>query len=944
VLLGLPAAALGATFPVAARWYVTGSAHPVRAAGHLYVANTAGAATGALGAGFFLIPTLGVAGTVSAGIAATLVAILLVTIVAWQTRRGLPALATSGHGPAAETPPGGSRKVARRTGRSVAGETSVERPLLAAVLLGLTGFSTFSLEVAWTRTFSLLFGPTTYAFASTVTGFIAGLALGAGLGSALAARIRRHGLALSVLLAGAAIAGGWACASAGTTLPRQLMREFAGSTEAWLPSHLLLMAWQVLPTAIGIGAAFPLALEVAGPGRLLTSRLGTMYAVNTLGAVAGSLSTGFLLIPVLGLQRTLQLGLALPVVGALVVVFLEPWQWSLRARALVPALAALALLATMPPWNRELLASGAYKYAPEVPKGLDLEAALTAGTLIYDRDGSAASVTVKRLTGDLSLAIDGKIDASTTGDMLTQKLLAHLPLLLHENPRQVNVIGLGSGATAASALTHPIDSIDIVEISPEVVEASRLFAQDGRSPLDDPRARLVVGDGRTHLTLTSQAYDVIISEPSNPWMAGVAALFTHEFFASARSRLRPGGILCQWAHTYDISVEDLRSIVATFAAEFPGGTMWLVGEGDLLLIGSTDAVEPRLPHVSAHWSRPGVAEDLRGASVMEPFGLLSLYAGGPEALARFAAGASLQHDDRMALEFSGPRSLRRRGLADIVAMLRALQREESRPAVVARAWAEADARQLAHRGAMLRRAGSYAGAYDAFAASAGRDPAEEETLAGLVETASVLGRKEHATGFLQGLVSAQPTLVAPRVALSKLHAASGETDAAVRAATEAAALGPGDPTALEQLASIFADLGDSERLAPVADALARQFPTRPGTHYYAGARWFLAGRLPEALVEAERTLELDAGHARAQNLAGAINARMGRSDAARAAFEAALRLNARDPATYQNLGLLELSAGNRAAAGRLFAEALSLDPTSDAARQGLAQAGAPTAR
>ncbi len=231
--------------------------------------------------------------------------------------------------------------------------------------------------------------------------------------------------------------------------------------------------------------------------------------------------------------------MALLVVGALLVVLGESFEWTVRLRAIVPAAAAAVLLATASPWDRELLASGAYKYASAVPKGLDLETALKAGTLIYDRDGSAASVSVKRLTGDLSLAIDGKIDASTTGDMLTQKLLAHLPLLLHENPRQVNVIGLGSGATVASALTHPVETVEVVEISPEVVEASRLFAGEGRWPLDDPRARLVVGDGRTHLALTSQTYDVIISEPSNPWMAGVAALFATTKNSRVKSAATP---------------------------------------------------------------------------------------------------------------------------------------------------------------------------------------------------------------------------------------------------------------------------------------------------------------------------------------------------------------------------------------------------------------------
>src|SRR6185369_8280465 len=149
------------------------------------------------------------------------------------------------------------------------------------------------------------------------------------------------------------------------------------------------------------------------------------------------------------------------------------------------------------------------------------------------------------------------------------------------------IIGLGSGVTVGSALAPgTVRHADVVEISPEVVEASRFFDRESGAALSRPGVRLIVGDGRSHLLLTPRRYDVIVSEPSNPWRSGGAALFTREFFAAARSRLKPDGLLCQWAHTYDISPDDLRSIVATFASVFPQGTMWLVGEGDLLLIGA----------------------------------------------------------------------------------------------------------------------------------------------------------------------------------------------------------------------------------------------------------------------------------------------------------------------------------------------------------------------
>src|SRR6185369_8312103 len=142
-------------------------------------------------------------------------------------------------------------------------------------------------------------------------------------------------------------------------------------------------------------------------------------------------------------------------------------------------------------------------------------------------------------------------------------------IILHGRASEICIIGLGSGVTLASALRHPIERADVIELSPEVVEASREFSADNHDPLHDPRVHLIVGDGRSHLLLGQRQYDVIISEPSNPWIAGVAALFTREFFQMARARLAPHGMICQWAHTYNITDDDLRSIIATFRSVFP---------------------------------------------------------------------------------------------------------------------------------------------------------------------------------------------------------------------------------------------------------------------------------------------------------------------------------------------------------------------------------------
>ena len=389
-------------------------------------------------------------------------------------------------------------------------------------MLGLSGFAALVHEIAWTRILSLVIGPTTYAFAATLAAVISGVAVGSGFGTWVVGRTRRPAEWLVAVLAGAAVTATWTYSIAGGQIPLLVARQVAASStlfEQLLQQGALLTVALILPTAACLGAAFPLALAiVSDPSKPAAARFGLVYALNTVGAVSGALAAGFILIPWLGLQPTLRIVSGCLIAAALVVVGWGTLSRVARGAGLLALAAAGALLIMSPPWDRALLASGAYMYAPFVPKDLDLEIQLTAGTLLYYREGAAATVSVKRLTGTTTLAVDGKTDASNRGDMLTQKLIAHLPLLLHDNPREVAIIGLGSGATLGSALRHPIARADVIEISPEVVEASRYFLAENDDALKDPRTHLIVGDGRSHLLLSERTYDVIISEPSNPWL------------------------------------------------------------------------------------------------------------------------------------------------------------------------------------------------------------------------------------------------------------------------------------------------------------------------------------------------------------------------------------------------------------------------------------------
>jgi spermidine synthase len=941
LVLLIPAAALGATFPMAVRWYGETSANVDRAAGRLYAANTTGAAAGAIAAGFLLVPGLGIRGATLVGIALSVLSIALALVI---LRRSAADASTVSAAPVAR--PRGARDGRRRgPPRPRVESVTVDRAdqlWLAVLIVMITGAATFIYEVAWTRTFAMIVGPSTYAFSTTLATFITGIAAGSIAGTAIAARTRRPGQSIGLTLTAAALAALWASSAAGSSLPLHIAQELAttpASAGERIIGNSLRAAALIAPTAVALGLAFPLtfALAARGPRDAIARRIGTVYALNTAASVAGSLVAGFVLIPELGLQQTIHVATALLIAGALLAAARGAQRWAWRTAGWLPAAAALVFLVMAPSWDRELLASGGYKYARHVAGNMDLDVALKAGTLLYYQEGAASTVSVKRLTGALSMSLDGKVDASNGGDMLTQMMLAHLPLLIHEHPRRAAIIGLGSGVTLASALTHPVESVDVIEISPEVVEASQLFATDNRQALDDPRTRLILGDGRSHLTLSTRQYDVIISEPSNPWIAGVAALFTREFLSAVRDRLAPGGIVCQWAHTYDISEFDVKSIVQTFAAVFPHSTMWLVGAGDLLLVGATEPIEPRLAHIEQAWQqRPRAAADLKIASVLDPFGVLSQFVGGEE-IRRFAEGGALQVDDRMALEFSAPRWINAAGGEQIVKRLRTIAESGQPPPAVARARKQAGAAEWRNRAAMMLRADAYAAAYDDSAKAIALDPTDATALAGFVRAAVAARQRSDASRRLEELIAAHPATPAPRVALSRLRATAGEFDPAVRAAAGAAALTPTAPEALEQLASLYAEAGDAGRLAPVSAKLEQLFPQRPAAAYYAAALRFLTKDLHAAQRLAREAIARDPAYAPAHNLLGAISASLGDSATARRALSDSMRLDPADAATYVNLALLELETGNVAAARSLFVEALTLDAGSAAAQEGLAR-------
>jgi spermidine synthase len=669
LLFGLllpPAALMGATLPVLVAHFEHDLVGPALA--RLYALNTFGAVVGSFAGGFALMPGLGLQGT--AWVAAALN--LGVAMLAWTrapAAAGLPAPASAA--PPAHVPkPGAARRPA--VPAPPARLSGVSR-LSFAILFALSGLAALAFQIAWVRLFSLVFGSSVYSFSAVLGVYLFGLAAG----SAWIARRMAHGVSLvdfaRLQLGLAAVAA--LVLHAFARLPQWTYdlgeRSGARWTQLFAGEVGLLAALLIVPCAL-LGAAFPLAARLLqrGDGHGDGGHAaGFAYAVNTLGTIAGSLLAGFLAIPAWGVQGTHLAALLLSFAIGLATLGIARARGAMGGRDLLwGALAAVAvggLALSAPRWDPSLMSTGLYRpiQAANVARaasmatggGSVVERASRQERVLFYREGVNGSVIVGTdLDGrDRWLRVSGKTDAST-GDMETQVLLGLIPAALADSGARTLVIGLGSGFTAASVLAGGAGPTEVVEIEAAVVEASRFFHGAGEDPLDDPRVHLVVGDARTHLAHGGGTYGVVVSEPSNPWIAGVNNLFTVDFYRRVSARLAPGGVFCQWLQTYELSPATLSSLLASFLAVFPEGEVFAIWRAsDLLLV----ATPPGRRLARERLETPAARRMLARAGILDPAEVTGYYAGSLVALRPAGRGAPLNRDDRPIVEYRAPRDL-----------------------------------------------------------------------------------------------------------------------------------------------------------------------------------------------------------------------------------------------------------------------------------------------
>jgi spermidine synthase len=626
-----PTMLMGATLPAIARW-LDGTQTGLSRLGLFYGANIAGAVLGTVLAGFWLLPEYDVAVATWVAVAINVsVALVALLLSLWH---GFAPAASPADGPAGNTAP---------------------RAFLVYVAIALSGCTALGAEVVWTRLLSLLFGATVYTFTLILAVFLVGLGIGSALGSRWTRRSSRPALLFGVCQLLLVPAFAYSALIITTVLPygepTWLFQERVYQNVAvhWV-WDIARCAVAILPATILWGASFPLALAAAGgrtdPGRLVSG----VYAANTVGAIAGAILTGLTFIVTFGSQRTQQILALLAGLAAFLLLVFRP-----AATGVVRLLGAVVVLLLAP------IFTWLVARTPDdlLTFGRTRDDWGTAEKFLYTAEGLNASVAIIDRYGARQFHVNGKVEASTIlTDMRLQRLLGHLPALVHTGPRSVLVVGCGAAVTAGCFVDHPsVDRIVICELEPVVVTGTRRFmAEPNHGVLDDPRTTVVIDDARHFLATTTEKFDIITSDPVHPWVRGAATLYSSEYYELVQRHLNPGGVVTQWVPLYETDEASVKSQIGTFALAFPTATLWSsdqTGEGyDLVAMAQhgnpgidVDDVQRRIAACRE------VASALAEVQLGDAVALLRTYAGRVRDLQTWLADAQINRDASLRLQY-----------------------------------------------------------------------------------------------------------------------------------------------------------------------------------------------------------------------------------------------------------------------------------------------------
>ena len=536
----------------------------------------------------------------------------------------------------------------------------------AGLIVALTGAVSMGLEVLSCRLLILIFGSSLQSFAIVLMAFILGIGLGSAWIASPQRRLRSSESVVVVLLCAAAA---WvvflvfnierwvdfyrmACIGLG--------RNGTGYVYHQLLATGISLVFLGIPAAC-IGAVLPLMIRgVSHEGAPLGSRVGRLLTWNTLGAVAGTLLTGFVLMPMAGLRNAFGVLALVLAALALMVAWRRSWGAGIIVAAGACLFAGCLFISGDKGW-RYVMSSGIFR-ARETefdPQAMSLRK--QHFKILFYEDAPDATVSVEQgdgilMTPDIGLRINGKPDASSRLDLSTQTLMAHLPMLAKPGAKDVFVLGFGSGITSGKLLSYPVNRIVIAENCEPVLRAGKFFEPWNRRVLDDPRVQVWREDARTVLKLSPQLYDVIITEPSNPWSIGVGSVFSREFYELAASRLKPGGIVAQWFHVYEMHDGIVGLVLRTFSSVFPYVEVWDTQGGDIVMLGSLQPWRTGPEVFREGFALEGVRSDLAAIGIGSPEALLARQLASQRTGFAIVDEGPIQSDLFPILEYAAPRA------------------------------------------------------------------------------------------------------------------------------------------------------------------------------------------------------------------------------------------------------------------------------------------------
>ncbi|MDO8804762.1 MAG: fused MFS/spermidine synthase [Elusimicrobiota bacterium] len=651
----IPTVLMGGTLPTLSKYMVKSLFMRGETVARLYYVNSCGAVAGTIFAGFYLIYHFGLEFSVSVA--------AIINFIAGGTIFVLKELVDRG----AIKAPGESREsssVDEACYKKDVGSVYSARIIhIALAGIFLSGVAAMLYEVVWIRLLALILGSYTYSFSLMLAAFISGITIGSFLISRFMPLDRFAFLyfGLCQIFIALALILSIPFYEKLPLLFLAITKIFARTPGTFMffeaGKFLLCFTVMLLPTVF-LGMTLPLVGKItADKLELLGKNIGGVFAFNTAGNILGALITGLMFIPAFGLKQTLEIGILINLTLGSIVILTDR-TLTRKYGVIIVSFCCLAFTGYMtfvPQWHKSCLTAQLFRGHGQAVEYL---AGNHESEFLFYEDGLEATVAVsKSRNGELSLFVNGKVDASSGVDMLMQILLAQIPLILKPDAKDALVLGLGSGVSCGSALLHPIENLDVVEISNSVVKGSKYFSRFNYNALADKRAHLYVEDAKTFIRRAGRKYDLVLSEPSNPWMAGVAGLFSVEYFKDCSDSLKDDGLMVQWVQAYETDDDTFKIVLNTFHSVFPQVTVWNIGM-DTILIGSRKKIIPDFTESERVVKLKPIKDELARIKIHDLFTLLSLQlcsTGNLEILT--GMGGTVNSDYYPVLEYRAPISL-----------------------------------------------------------------------------------------------------------------------------------------------------------------------------------------------------------------------------------------------------------------------------------------------